>query len=199
VYKRVRIRWRKGPDEAQEIAQEFFLRSVENGTFRAYEPGRAPFRAFLRVCLDRCVVDLARRALTQKRSPGTIPCSLDIETLEGEIRRDGADVSDPDRLFEEEWLRSLVAIAIDSFRAACDEKGKQEHFRVFERWYSGSRGEASYPAIAADFNLSVSNVMNRLTYARREFRAIVLETLRELTSSEQELRTEARIVLGIEL
>jgi len=199
VYKYVRFRWRKTPDEAQEITQEFFLRSVDGGTFDAYESGRAHFRTFLRVCLDRFVVDLARRSLTQKRGQGVLAAPLDIDTLEGEIRDDGNHVSDPERLFEEEWIRSLVAIAVQSLRTACLEKGKEEHYRVFERWYFSTHDEPSYATIAAELHLSISNVMNRLTYARREFRAIVLEVLRELTSSEQELRAEAQSVLGIEL
>jgi len=199
VYKHVRLRWRKTPDEAQEVAQEFFLHSIDAGTFQAYEPGRALFRTFLRVCLDRFVVDLARRKLSKKRGQGIVPVSLDVETLESEIRRDGPDASDPERLFEEEWVKSLVAIAVESLRVACNEKGKEEHFRVFERWYLGTRNDSTYATIAEELHLSVSNVMNRLAYARREFRAIVLEVLRDLTSSEQELRAEAQTVLGIEL
>ena len=199
VYKHVRLRWRKDPDQAHEITQEFFLRSLDGKMLQAYEPERGHFRTFLRVCLDRFVVDLGRKSLTQKRGQGVIPVPLDPETLEEEIREGGDSHTDLDRLFEEEWVRSLVALAVESLRAACSEKGKDEHFRVFERWYFGARDEPSYAAIAADLNLSVSNVMNRLAYTRREFRAIVLETLRELTSSEEELRAEAQAVLGVAL
>ncbi len=37
---------------------------------------------------------------------------------------------------------------------------------------------------------------NRLAYARREFRRIVLERLREITATEEEFRAEARVLLG---
>lgn len=89
VYKHVRLRWRKDPDQAHEITQEFFLRSLDGKTFQAYEPERGHFRTFLRVCLDRFVVDLGRKSLTQKRGQGVIPVPLDPETLEEEIREGG--------------------------------------------------------------------------------------------------------------
>ncbi len=196
VYKHLRLKWHKSPDEAQELTQDFFLRAIDAGTFRAYEPERALFRTFVRVVLDRFVIDRARQAQTRKRSPGTLAAHLDVETLEGELEHDEA--SDPDAAFEREWMRSLVAISLESLRASCLQKGKEEHFRVFEQWYQG-RDRASYADIAATLGLSVFDVMNRLKYARREFRAVVLEVLREHTSSPQELRAEARAVLGIEI
>ena len=39
---------------------------------------------------------------------------------------------------------------------------------------------------------------NHLAYARREFRRIALERLREMTGSEEEFRREARALLGVE-
>ena len=47
--------------------------------------------------------------------------------------------------------------------------------------------------------MSLSEVTNHITFARREFRRIVLERLRKLTGSEEEFRYEARAVLGIDI
>ena len=44
--------------------------------------------------------------------------------------------------------------------------------------------------------LPVTQVTNFLAFARREFRRIVLEILREITSSDREFREEARRLLG---
>ncbi len=198
VYKHVRRRWHKAPDEAQELTQEFFLQAIDTETFQAYSAEKAHFRTFVRVVLDRFVIDRARRAFRKKRGRGTFTQPLDTETLEGELRSDDDGVSNPETLFEREWVRSLVAIAVEALRVSCREKDKDEHFRVFERWYAGGRDE-SYASIGAALGLSAVTVMNRLNYARHEFRAAVLESLREFTSSERELREEARAVLGVEL
>ena len=46
--------------------------------------------------------------------------------------------------------------------------------------------------------MKTSDVTNYLAFARREFRRIVLEQLREMTGSEEEFRREARTLLGID-
>ena len=42
----------------------------------------------------------------------------------------------------------------------------------------------------------MTDVTNYLAFARREFRRLLLEKLREITSSEEELEAEARALLG---
>ena len=51
--------------------------------------------------------------------------------------------------------------------------------------------------MAQQFGVKGSDVTNYLAYARREFRRIVLEQLREMTGSEEEFRQEAQSLLGI--
>jgi hypothetical protein len=46
--------------------------------------------------------------------------------------------------------------------------------------------------------VSETTVTNRLAAARRDFRRLLLERLRAITSSEAEFREEARAVLGAE-
>jgi hypothetical protein len=46
--------------------------------------------------------------------------------------------------------------------------------------------------------LPATQVTDFLAAARREFRRLVLERLRELTGSEREFREEARLVLGVD-
>jgi hypothetical protein len=54
----------------------------------------------------------------------------------------------------------------------------------------------SYRELAARLGVPETKITNDLASARRRFRAIVLETLREVTASEEEFRAEARAVLG---
>ncbi|HMI86606.1 MAG TPA: sigma-70 family RNA polymerase sigma factor [Polyangiaceae bacterium] len=198
IFNYLRLRWHKDVAEAQEITQEFFVRCIGKGTFASYVEDRARFRTFVRMCLDRFVLDLARREHAEKRG-GTRSQSVDVGTAEWERIADPATL-DPEALFEAEWARSVVDNAVESLRAACVQKGKDIHFRVFERVHLASDPtKPSYAAIANELGISIVDVTNRLSYARRELRAIILEALRELTTSDEELRNEARTVFGIEL
>jgi hypothetical protein len=53
--------------------------------------------------------------------------------------------------------------------------------------------------LARDTGLSVSDVTNELAWARRTFRAIVLDTLRTICATDEEFRAEARDLLGADL
>jgi hypothetical protein len=49
----------------------------------------------------------------------------------------------------------------------------------------------NYAELAEEFGLPVTQVNNHLAYARRQFRSIVLERLRESSGSDAEYRSEA--------
>jgi hypothetical protein len=63
---------------------------------------------------------------------------------------------------------------------------------------SDGKPAVSYADLAREFQIAPTDVTNHLAYARREFRRIALERLREMTGSEEEFRREARALLGVE-
>jgi hypothetical protein len=71
-------------------------------------------------------------------------------------------------------------------------------FDVFSRYdlVDPPEERPSYADIAAALGLTTSMVTNHLAAMRREFRAIVLDRLRDLTGSESEWEAETRRLLG---
>ena len=61
VYTYIRLRWRRDPDEAQDLAQEFFTRAFEREYLARYDPAKARFRTFVRTCLDGFLANETRR------------------------------------------------------------------------------------------------------------------------------------------
>ncbi|MGI8918936.1 MAG: hypothetical protein ACR2H6_10070, partial [Pyrinomonadaceae bacterium] len=59
--------------------------------------------------------------------------------------------------------------------------------------------KTSYSALATEFGLKLTDVTNYLAAARRDFRKVLLEKVRELTGTEAEYQTEVRALLGIDL
>jgi len=104
-----------------------------------------------------------------------------------------------DDYFRDEWVRSMFSLAVEELRALSQERGKEIAYRLFARYDLGDQGhdpEASYKLLAGEFHLPVTQVTNHLAWARREFRRIVLERLREITASDEEFQEEARLLLG---
>jgi len=105
-----------------------------------------------------------------------------------------------DRCFDAEWARSIFELAVDGLRDQCALDGKETHFKLFELYDLDDSGakKVTYEELAARFGVPATSVTNHLAWARREFRRIVLEKLREVTGSDEEFRKEARFLLGTE-
>jgi RNA polymerase sigma factor (sigma-70 family) len=201
VYKHVRLRWRKAPDDAEELVQAFFSRALELRTFASFDPAKGCFRTYLKVCLDRFVVSHDRAEHRIKRGGNAKLLRLDIEALETEIARtEQALARAPDEVFDREWARVLFGSAVDALRETYHARGRTAQFEVFRRYVLDADGadRPTYAEIAAELGVSATDVTNWLFAARRDFRRLVLDKLRELTASEEEFRSEARAVLGVD-
>jgi RNA polymerase sigma factor (sigma-70 family) len=200
VYKYIRLRWDKDNEQAKDLTQDFFLRVLEKDFLVRFDPQRARLRTFLRVCVDHLIVNEDKAARRLKRGGEMQFLSLDFESAEGELRH--IETPAPDSMevfFEREWVRSVFSLSLERLREECEQRGKQMHFRLLEFYDIDEGGkELTYEQVGQRFELKTSDVTNYLAYARREFRRIVLEQLREMTGSEDEFRREARTLLGVD-
>jgi RNA polymerase sigma factor (sigma-70 family) len=199
VYKYVRVRWGRPREEAEDLTQGFFLRAMEKGFFEDYDSEKSRVRTFLRTCVDAYVANEHRAGQRWKRGGGAVQLSMDFPGAEGELAEIPSAPSDsPEAFFQAEWVRGLFSLALESLRSECEAQGKAVHFRLFERYDledpAGDR--LTYEALAAELGIPVTAVTNHLAFARREFRRILLEKLREITASDEEFRREARTLLG---
>jgi len=198
VYSYVRPRWRESPEEAADIAQDFFAEVFEKGLLLRFEPHRARLRTFLRNCIDGVVVNRRKAASRQKRGGGAahVPIEVgDLREVDEEIQALAAADS-PERMFEKEWARAVFATALRRLREACSDAGKAQHYAVFEQSDLVAGERPSYAQLAERFGIEVTDVTNRLFRIRRELRRTLLDVLRELTASEEEFREEVRALLG---
>ncbi len=180
IYKYVRIKWRADEDEAQDLTQGFFARALEKSFFDSFDPSKAAFRTFLRTCLDGFVQNQRKAANRLKRGGGVAAASLDFEGAEGELRLQPVSPdADPEDLFHQEWLRGVMAAAVDELRALCHERGKDIYFELFSRYDLDPDDGVRYVTLAREFGLTAATVTNYLAWTRREFRRIVRERMAE--------------------
>jgi len=199
VYTYIRFKWNKPPADAEDLTQDFFAQAFEKGFLARYDPAKARFRTFLRVCVDGLVskANVAERRL--KRGGGRVE-GVDPSVLERRLAgRAAPDPSDPDGFFHREFVRELFGSAVEELREECSASGKQIQFVLFDRYdlQAEAAERPTYADLAAEHRLPATQVTNYLAAMRRRFRAIVLERLRALTGSEREFREEAAAVFGL--
>lgn len=198
AYKHLRRKWRLAPDDAADVVQSFFARAIEKDFFTDFDATQARFRTFFRTCLDRHTANEAKANGRVKRGGAVEIVSLDFGAAEAELAH--ADPIAPDAVFDREWRRSLFAAAVASLRVECDRTGKSACFSVFERYDLCDDDERpTYAEVGTALGLPVTTVTNHLSFARRELKRHLLQSLERITASRTELRDEAKALLGIDL
>jgi RNA polymerase sigma factor (sigma-70 family) len=201
VYKLVRVHWNAEPADAEDLTQAFFLRALDADFFRRFDPARARFRTYLRLCVNGFVSNERKAAARLKRGGQATTLSLDFEDAEGELRQlEIAADADPEAFFRQESFRHLYSMAIRELRERLEKAGKSAHFAVFEA-YDLAPPDSERPTctvLAERHGVPVTQITNWLHAVRRELRGIVLDGLRAISGTESEFRQEARELLGID-
>jgi RNA polymerase sigma factor (sigma-70 family) len=202
IYKYVRWQWKRPAEEAQDLTQGFFAELLERDLLDKFDAHKSRLRTYLRVCVDSFVINEDKAGRRQKRG-GSIPhVALDFAAAEEEL---GATAIDPEKIaspesleefFEKEWVRSLFALAVEDLRKLCELRERARTFRLFESYDLEGDEKLSYEQLSKGYGISVGDVTNALAWARREFRKIALDRLRELCGSEEEFQREARTAFG---
>jgi RNA polymerase sigma factor (sigma-70 family) len=205
VYKYLRIRWNKSNEDAKDITQEFFAQMIEKDYLADFDPAKSRLRTFLRVCLDHFAANQLKAAKRLKRGGDSVHVSFDFDAAESEFKRANwfpSATASPDafdEFLEKEFVRNLFTLAVAELHNFCQSRGKELNFRLFALYdlEDSCPTRPTYADLAREFHIPATDVTNHLAFARREFRRIALEKLREITCCEQEFRREARALLGV--
>lgn len=197
VYKHLRVTWRLDPEEARDVTQGFFTDAFQKSWLERFEPEKARFRTFVRVCADRFVMNARQAASRLKRGGAAQTVSLDFEGAEREILARGPAAAEPDAFFHQEFVRALFERSVQAVRVEFESSGRTVHFALFERYDVSPAEGVSYAQLAKEFDITTTQVTNYLAQIRRAFRAHALEALRSLCGSDAEYEREARELFGV--
>jgi RNA polymerase sigma factor (sigma-70 family) len=202
VYKYIRLKFSKAPDEAQDLTQGFFMELFERDLLSRFDAEKSRLRTYVRLCVDSFVLNEMKYAQRQKRGGEAVHLALDYPAAEGELNAqtiDPASIPSPkqfEEFFEKEWIRSLFSSAVDELREFCETCGKHTAFALFETYDLSGDETLSYAQLADARGLSVSDVTNQLAWARREFRRLAKERLRAICATDEEFARECKELFG---
>ena len=202
IYKYIRLRWNRPAEDAQDLTQGFFMQLLERDLLLHYDPAKSRLRTYLRVCVDSFVLNQDKAAHRQKRGGNTLHIALDFDAAEGELHGITMDVASIpssvslEEFFEKEWMRSLFALTVEDLQKLCEARGRAKTFQLFEEYDLDGVEPISYEKLATKYRIPITDVTNALAWARREFRRIALDRLREICGSYDEFQREVLAVFG---
>jgi len=136
LYAHVRRRGH-GPDEAQDLTQEFFARLLERNDLAAVSPHKGKFRSFLLAAMNHFLANEWDRARAAKRGGGQVLLSLD-ETRMGEERflHEPAGEAVSQHVFDRAWALTLLDQALRRLESEFAEAGKALHYAEWKLFLS---------------------------------------------------------------
>lgn len=187
-------RWRKRPEEAADLTQDFFQALCEREFLKGLDPARGRFRSYVRTALDNFAKQDHRFSNAQKRGGAAAYIPMDLASTFQPSQN-----LTPDEIFLREWARSVLMLAVDELELECTGSGKAEEFEIFRaRDLEGSvpGKAATYGDLARKFGLSETDVTNMLHRVRGRLRELVLLRVRDTVDSESEAEAELRDLFG---
>ena len=166
VYRFVRAKFRRSNEDAKDLTQSFFASAIEREFFARFDPGRASFRTYLRMAVERFAASEYAAARRQKRGGDAV-----FEPLEEQA----ASTESPEEIFEREWRRQLFTLALEDLQAECERAGKQAQWAVFAAYDLAEGDRPAYAELAALHSVAETQITNWLAWARRRLRELVAE------------------------
>jgi RNA polymerase sigma factor (sigma-70 family) len=181
-----------GPEEAQDLTQEFFARMLERNDLAQADPAKGRFRSFLLGAMNHFLANEWRKSQTAKRGAGHALISLDEQTAEGRYCCEPATDSTPETLFERRWALTLFDTALERLREEWSVPSKGRQFEQLKQFLSSDPGEGEYASLAGELGMTAGAVAVTVHRLRQRYRELVREEIAHTVTNRSELEAELR-------
>jgi RNA polymerase sigma-70 factor (ECF subfamily) len=179
-----------GPEDAQDLTQEFLARLVHNNWLANLDPHTGRFRSFLLTVLHRFLINEYDRSRAAKRGGGKTFISLDQTEAEGRLALETATDESPEKIFDRRWALALLDRALMRLRVETYEAGKSRQFELLSPFLSRDARSGDYSTISAELGLSAGAVGVAVHRLRQRYREIVREEVKRTVADAAEAEAE---------
>ncbi|HEY2394970.1 MAG TPA: hypothetical protein VGH81_03175 [Rudaea sp.] len=178
------------PDVAEDLAQTFFERFVEDAYQTVADPERGRFRAFLLTALKRFLINADAEAHAIKRG-GAVRMAV-LTDDQPSVTDWMVDSASPERAFERDWALAVLDTAMRRLRGEAEEAGKTQMFDFLHEFLTERPDEKDYARAAEALNLRRNTLAVAVHRLRHRLRELVREEIAQTTVGRAELEAELR-------
>lgn len=180
----------RGPEDAQDLTQEFFRRLIEQEWLDGVSREKGRFRSFLLAALQHFLASERERANAQKRGGAAHITHLDTTSAETRYQRELADPASADRLFDRQWALTLLDLVLTRLRAEQERAGKLAQFDALKPALLGDKAAGGYAELGAALGLSEGAVKVAVHRLRQRYRELLREEVAATVASTADVEDE---------
>lgn len=185
-----------GPEDAQDLTQSFFAKSLEKNFWGRADPQKGRFRSFVLTALRQFLADQRDRARTAKRGGGIPLVSMDERS--GEEHLQGVDQSlSGEQQFDRQWASTVLEQARARLRQECMASGKLAFYERVNLLGDEKERSVSYVEIGQQLGMSVSAIKSAVSRLRVRYGELVREEVAHTVSSPAEVNAEIGYLLSV--
>ena len=184
-----------GPDDAQDLTQEFFAQLISKHHLRLADRNKGKFRTFLLAGLDFFLARECSRAHRQKRGGQFSFISLDQQTPEERYRHEPADNDTPEKQFSRQWALTVLQQTMDALERECEANGKGPFFREARNLLSGERDSGAYTGISQRLGMAAGAARMAVLRLRQRHGELLRAELAQTVGRAEEVDEEMRFLL----
>jgi RNA polymerase sigma-70 factor (ECF subfamily) len=167
-------------EDAEDLSQEVFLKIFKDKVLQKADEQKGRFRSLILAVTKNVIKEQIRKKMAQKRGGGTPEISLDQLIEEDKGLKELVTTDEKDELFDKEWLKNLMQIALQKL------KENTIYFDVIDLFLK----DLSIKQIAEKIGKKEKETQNYFYQAKLKLIKYVHEQIKDYCSSEQEYEQE---------
>jgi RNA polymerase sigma factor (sigma-70 family) len=186
-----------GPEEAEDLTQEFFARLIRQQDLRAVRREKGRFRSYLLVSLKHFLVNEWKKGQTQKRGGGQTMVPLDLTLAENLYSAEAADARTPEHAFDQRWAVTLLETVLRRLEAEYAASGRANLFSRLRGQLPGETSSQSQEAIGIELGLTEGAVKQAVHRLRRRCRELLREEISQTLATRADVEDEFRHLIAL--
>jgi RNA polymerase sigma-70 factor (ECF subfamily) len=182
-------------EDAEDLAQEFFVRLLDGRLLGSADPARGKFRTLLLSALGQLDVDAWRAASAQKRGGGVVVVPIDSELAEERFLADKSEGGSPELAFDRAWAAAVMERAWARLREGYAEKAAL--FEMLAPRLSGAVVEGTLAEAGARLGMREDAMKQALSRMRQRLGEALKAEVAETVGSPEAIQQEMRHLLAL--
>ncbi len=189
-----------GPEDAQDLTQEFFARLLEQKWLGQADRERGRFRTFLLTAMSHFLANEWDKANARKRGGAVQIVPLQLDSAETRYGQEPADAFTPEQAYERRWAVTLLEHVLAQLQKEYVKEGKAELFEALKPSLLGEGDHQPYAELAVKVRVSegaLKVAVHRLRKRYRQFlRAEIADTVASSSEVEEEMHHLFKALAG---